>query len=124
MGRIAKDLLSHFQDSFFTAATRPSQFPAGSSSANKEYPSGVEPRMEARCFPAGLILGGNKWNNTRRSYPNLERSTTSTRRRLKPVPLRVQALCGFSVDPDLVVVGRSECEFCKKEARIIKEREK
>ncbi len=42
----------------------------------------------------------------------------------KPVALRTQALCGFSIDP---VASPSEstkeCAFCVKEAQIIEKRE-
>ena len=34
----------------------------------------------------------------------------------KPVALRVQSLCGFSVDPEVSTPERTDCQFCKKEA--------
>ncbi len=43
----------------------------------------------------------------------------------KPFPLRVQALCGFSVDPTISAqIASNACAFCDRELAIIRERER
>ncbi len=42
----------------------------------------------------------------------------------KPVALRIQSLCGFSIDPDASASeSTKECAFCAREAEVIRKRE-
>ncbi len=42
----------------------------------------------------------------------------------KPVVLRIQSLCGFSVDPEVSVPEKTVCQFCEKEAEQIERQSK